>query len=267
MLLALELAFAAQPAAAQTPLPLANWQYSPGEALASLLQPPPRWRVTLGGGAMVQPNFPGAARYKATPSLIFDIRYRDLFFLSDGEGVGVNLLHGPGYRAGIAVSYDVGRDQDDDPHLHGLGNINPAPEPKLFAQYTILPVVLTADLRRGLGGHDGFIGDLGAYVPIPLATNVFLFVGPTVTIADGRYMQSYFGVTPAQSAASGLPRFSAGAGFKSTGLGATAVYLIGQHWLVLADGAYERLLGDAADSPVTQARSQFVFGINFGYRF
>jgi len=257
----------AAPAAAQTPLPLADWQYSTGEVLAPLAGPLPEWRITLGAGAMLRPDYEGARRYQGEPSFIADIRYRDLAFASDGEGIGVNLLHGPGYRAGIAISYDLGRDQHDDPHLKGLGNIGAAPEPKLFAQYFLLPFVLTADLRKGLGGHEGLIGDLGAYVPLPILKGGFLFLGPTVTFADSRYMRSYFGVDDAQAAASGLPRFSADGGLKSTGLGATAVYFLDKHWLLLGDAAYERLLGSAAASPITETRSQFTIDFNIAYKF
>ncbi|HLI10787.1 MAG TPA: MipA/OmpV family protein [Alphaproteobacteria bacterium] len=265
---ALSWAVLSAPAAAQTPLPLANWQYSAGEVLESLAGPLPDWRVTIGGGVLGQPSFEGSKRYIPEPSVIIDVRYRDLLFASDGEGVGANLLHGPGYRAGIAMSYDAGRDHHDDHHLRGLDNIDPAPEPKLFAQYFVKPVVLTLDLRKAIGGHDGIIGDVGAYVPVPVVKDkLILFVGPTLTMADGQYMQSYFGVTAAESAASGLRRFDAGGGLKSTGFGATGVYLLDKHWLIEGDAAYERLLADAAASPIIETKNQLVADINLGYRF
>ena len=45
----------APPAAAQTPSPLANWQYSAGEVLAKLGEAPlPEWRITLGATFGVQ---------------------------------------------------------------------------------------------------------------------------------------------------------------------------------------------------------------------
>jgi outer membrane scaffolding protein for murein synthesis (MipA/OmpV family) len=254
-------------AMAQTPLPLANWQYSTGEVLAPLGGPLPEWRATVGAGAMLQPNYEGAKRYKAEPSGIIDLRYRDTFFLSDGEGIGVNLLHGPGYRAGVAVSYDLGRDTHDDPRMRHLPNIGFAPEPKLFAQYFLVPVVLTVDLRKGIGGHNGLIGDVGAYVPLPLGDSAYLFLGPSVTMADSRYMDSYFGVSAASAAASGLRPFTAHGGIKNATLGATAVWLFGDHWLLIGQGAYERLLGDAAASPITESRTQFVVGLDVGYRF
>ena len=255
------------PAMAQTPLPLAEWQYSAGEVLSSYEKPVPDWRVTLGAGAFLQPKFEGAKRYDVEPSGVLDVRYRDIVFLSDGEGIGVNLLRGRGYRAGVALSYDLGRDSHDDPHLHNLPNVAPAPEPKLFAQYFLLPVVLTLDLRKAIGGENGLIGDLGAYVPLPVAKETYLFVGPSLTWASRRYMQSYFGVSEDASASSGLPAFSAHGGFKNATLGATLVRLFGEHWLLFGEAAYEHLLDAAADSPITETRSQFALGLNVAYRF
>src|ERR1700688_4506272 len=97
---------ATSPLAAQTPSPLANWQYSVGEVLVPLGGPVPDWRVTLGGGAEVEPIYEGSKRYQATPSVVLDVRYKDIAFLSDGEGLGVNLIRGQTYRAGVAVGYD-----------------------------------------------------------------------------------------------------------------------------------------------------------------
>ncbi len=179
---------AASPLAAQTPSPLANWQYSAGEVLVPLGGPVPDWRIILGGGAEMQPIYEGSQRYSALPSVVFDVRYKDIAFLSDGEGVGVNVLRGPTYRAGLAIAYDLGRNHHVQHRLAGLGNIDPAPEAKLFAEYFLPPFVYTFDLRKGIGGHDGVIGDIGLYVPVPAAKDFYVFTGPSVTFADGDYI-------------------------------------------------------------------------------
>lgn len=256
-------------AAAQTPSPLANWQYSAGEVLAKLDDRPlPEWRVILGASGSVAPKYEGADTYHVTPGGIVDIRYRDIAFFSVGEGLGVNLLRGDTYRAGIAMSYDLGRNDNDDARIRGLGDIDPAPEAKLFGQVFILPVVLTADIRRGIGGHDGWIGDLGIYVPYIDSSETFVvFAGPSITLADQDYMDSYFSVSPGQAANSRLPAFDADPGFKNANFGITAVYFFDDNWFLVADAAVEQLLGDAARSPVTQSRTQFTFDISIAYMF
>jgi len=257
-------------AGAQTPSPLAYWQYSVGALLSASEERPAGsdWDVTLGGGAMGVPKFPGGKHYEAQPSVIVDIRYRDIAFASDGEGIGVNLLHGKNYRAGVALGYDLGRDQHDDARLNGLGNIDAAPEGKLFAEYFLLPVVFSATLHQAIGGHNGLLGDIGAYIPLPLFDRkLIVFTGPTVTLADAEYMRSYFGVSARQAAATSFRQYTPHGGFKSTGWAATTIYLLDDHWLIESDLAFERLIGDAADSPIVQARSQFSVGLNLGYRF
>jgi outer membrane scaffolding protein for murein synthesis (MipA/OmpV family) len=253
---------------AQTPSPLASWQYSAGEVLVKLYDDPlPEWRVTLGLTGTVTPKYEGADSYHVMPGGIVDIRFRDIAFFSVGEGLGVNLLRGDTYRAGVAVSYDLGRNDNDDPRIRGLGDIDPAPEAKVFGQVFILPVVLSFDIRRGIGGHDGWIGDLSAYMPLSASEKFIAFAGPSVTLADQDYMDSYFSVSPGQAANSNLPAFKADPGFKNANFGITAIYFITDNWLIVADAAVERLLGDAAHSPVTQSRTQFTFDLSIAYTF
>ncbi|HWG80976.1 MAG TPA: MipA/OmpV family protein [Stellaceae bacterium] len=256
----------ARPALSQTPAPLANWQYSVGDLLEPLMGPQPTWRGYAGAGVAFQPVYEGSQRYHALPAPIVDIRYKDLAFLSVGEGVGVNLLRGSFYRAGVALTYDLGRDQHAATRLKGLGTIGVAPEAKLFADFAVLPFIFDIDLRRAIGGTDGYIGDIGMHVPIPLASNVFLFAGPSVTFASGRYMQSYFGVSSAQAVNSQFRPFDAYGGVKRAGFGLTAVYQIDQ-WLLVSDGAAQRLLGAAARSPIVESKAEFSIDLNAVYKF
>jgi outer membrane scaffolding protein for murein synthesis (MipA/OmpV family) len=257
----------ATPSHAQTPSPLTNWQYSVGEVLVKLGGPLPDWRITLGAGAQTEPIYEGSKRYNAQPSIVFDLRYKDIAFLSDGEGVGINLLRGQTYRAGVALGYDLGRDHHVHHRLTGLGNVADAPEAKLFAEYFLLPFVYRIDIRRGIGGHNGIIGDLGAYVPLPVARDAYVFTGPSVTFADDDYMQAYFGVTPAQAARSQFHTFTAHGGLDRAGWGITALYKWSEHWWIEAEGAWEYMLGDAGRSPIVEDRSQFTADINLLYRF
>jgi outer membrane scaffolding protein for murein synthesis (MipA/OmpV family) len=258
---------AAVPAAAQTPSPLANWQYSVGEVLVKLGGPLPDWRVTTGIGAEMEPIYEGSKRYTATPSAVIDVRYKDIAFLSDGEGLGVNLLRGQTYRAGVAIDYDLGRDHHLQHRLTGTGNVGVAPEAKLFAEYFLLPFVYRVDIRRGLGGHDGFIGDVGMYVPLPVAKDTYVFTGPSVTFADDRYMQAYFGISPAQASRSQFSAFNAHAGLDRAGWGVTGVYMYSKHLWFQAQGAWEYMLGDAGRSPIVEEKSQFSLGVNVLYHF
>jgi outer membrane scaffolding protein for murein synthesis (MipA/OmpV family) len=258
---------------AQTPSPLAEWQYSSGILLEQMFEPKlPTWRIRLGPSASLQPRYDGSDRYHAVAGPTVDIRYRDRFFLSTGEGIGMNVLTGPNWRVGFAAAYDLGRRAADDlGHLSGMGNINPAPSLRLIGQYAIsksFPLVLSADLRRNFGGDNGWIGDLGAYMPMPGSSETFAwFAGPTMTIADSRYMNSWFGVNAQQAAQSGYRQYHASAGIRSVGFGVSANLTVKRHWILSADGAIQQLVGSAAHSPITQTRASGSFDVSVIYEF
>lgn len=253
---------------AQTPSPLPEWSYSAGVLLQTHLSPSiPKWSVFGGLSVAYSPRYDGADEHRVLGGPTVQIRYRDIAFASTGEGIGVNLLRGKNYRAGAAITYDFGRRAVDSDDTQGLGNVNIAPEVKLFGEYLFFPVVLRADVRRALGGHNGWVADVSAYMPVYGKEKFFVFVGPSVTLADDEYMSRYFGVTPTQSAASGYSTYSAGAGLKSVSAGGSATWLITDHWLINVLAGSQRLLGDAADSPLALDRIQYATTMTVGYQF
>jgi outer membrane scaffolding protein for murein synthesis (MipA/OmpV family) len=259
-------------AACQTPSPLQEWQYPGGIILYQMFQPDtPEWSTVLGGAEVVKPLYDGARPYRAETGPVINIQYQDLAFASIGEGIGVNVLHGDNYRAGIAIGYDLGRHVGYyASHLQGLGDIDPAPVTKLYGSYVIsrqLPLVLRADVRQFVGGADGMIGDLEAFMPLPGSSKVFaMLAGPSFTFADHLYMQKEFGVTARQAADSGYPIYAAHGGADAIGLGFSATRFLDDHWLINADLAVKHLLGSASDSPITQKTVQGVFALSVAYR-
>ena len=267
-------AFAAAPdVRAQTPSPLGEWQYSAGIPLQKLYQTQiPDWQARLGVGMTFAPRYDGSDRNRVLAGPSVDLRYKDLAFVSTGEGIGVNVLRGPNWRMSVAAVYDLGRRGHDDPsRLNGLGNINPAPAMKIAADYVVsrdFPLVFRAAVTRSFGGSNGWIADLGAYMPLPGSSEKFYwFAGPSVSFADSTYMNSWFGVNAQQAAASRYRQYGASAGLKSAGFGITMIYFVNKHWFVSADGALKRLLGSAARSPITQTKTGGVCDVSINYQF
>ncbi|WP_049974102.1 MipA/OmpV family protein [Azospirillum sp. B4] len=255
-------------AQAQTPSPLSEWQYSAGVILRSKFENPlPTWDVSVGAAGTFQPRYPGASQYRVQPGMNLDVRYEDIAFFSMGEGLGVNVLRGENFRAGVALGYDIGRDQDDSDHLKGMGDIAPAAEGKIFAEYTVFPVVVRLAGRRGFGGNTGWVGDLSAYLPVYGNEHFFAFAGATATYSDANYVRRYFGVSPEQAARSGYTAFKPGSGFSGAGFGASAVWFLTDHWFFTADGAVQRLLGDITNSPITRSNVQMTMNLSVAYRF
>ena len=264
----------ASAAQAQTPSPLPEWEYSAGIPLRQYFEPnPPKWDVTVGMSAQLQPKYDGSQQYHVLPGPTIDVRYYDLAFLSTGEGLGINIFHGKRYRVGAALTYDLGRTDlygFEPPGLNRLravGGVPPGPEIKLFGEYVLFPVVLRLDVRRALGGYNGWVGDFSAYMPVVGSRKFFVFVGPSLTFVDGNYMQNYFCITEAQAQQSGLPAFRAVGGLKQVSLGSSATWFFSGHWFANSVLAVDRLLNDAARSPTTEQKTQYAFGLTVGYEF
>lgn len=255
-------------ARAQTPSPMAEWQYSAGAPLRSMYEDEiPEWEIQVGVAGNVQPLYPGAGKYRLEPGPDIDVHYKDLAFLSTGEGLGVNLLQDKTYRVGVAIGVDTGREADSATRLRGTGDIGYAPVPKLFAEYVIFPVVLRADIRRALGGVDGWAGDLSAYMPVYGTKRFFVFAGPTVSFVDDTWNRHEFGISATQHLRSGLPRYDATGGLQSAGAGSSLAWLITDHWLIEGGVTATRLLDSAAHSPLVQARMQYDANFTIGYTF
>lgn len=248
----LALAVVAGTASAQTST-FADWQNSAGIVMRPLGGPVPDWQVTVGMGAAGLPAYEGSNEERLSPAPTVDVRYKDLAYLSIGEGVGVNILRGTNYRAGVGLTYDMGREHNAATRLAGTGNIDPAPVFKAFAQYAFVPVVLSIDIKQALTSYQGLTGDISVYMPLVANEKFQVFAGPELTFADSRYMQAYFGINPGNTdAQSHFRNYSANGGLKDAKLGVAGLYHFTDHWFIDADVGVERLLGSAVNSPITQ---------------
>jgi outer membrane scaffolding protein for murein synthesis (MipA/OmpV family) len=258
---------------AQTPSPLQEWQYSGGVILARLFEPDlPRFRTVLGLASEVQPVYDGSRAYRVQGGPVINIQYRDIAFVSTGDGIGYNFLRGDHYRVGAALAYDMGRKvKDDYSNLHGMGNIDAAPVAKVFASWVLskkFPMILRVDARQFIGGVDGSVGDAGVYIPLPGSSKTFvMFVGPSITVATHHYLQNLYGVTPQQSLASGHPVYEvANAGTSAAGVGFSATKFVTEHWLINLDTAINQIRGDASRSPLVERRTQRVLALSVDYQ-
>src|SRR3984957_19147445 len=95
---------------AQTPSPLQEWQYSGGVILARLFEPDlPRFRTITGLASELQPAYDGSRAYRVEGGPVINIYYRDVAFISLGDGIGYNFLRGDHFQVGVSLTYDLGR--------------------------------------------------------------------------------------------------------------------------------------------------------------
>lgn len=242
------------------------------------------WGVTTGGGVLVSPTYEGddESRVSVLPNI--QVTYGDRLFASVQEGVGYRVINDPGFKAGPIVRLRFSRDEDGDQafavngedttDLRGLGDVGTSLEFGGFVETAVGPVTLSAEARQAANGHEGFVADFG----VKWSGRAFLFgppviwsVGPRAKLVDDSFNSAYFGVTPAQSIASGLPIFDASGGLHSYGVGATAIIPLTQDntWTAVIVAGFDRLSEDAADSPLVRlrgSRDQASIGVFLSYK-
>lgn len=244
---------------------------------------PEGWNFSIGLGAIATPNYLGDDAYSL--SVVPDLRvaWADRFFASVGQGVGYNVINANGWRAGPILKYDFGRDEDgsspfslsggDTNDLRGLGDVDGTFELGGFVEYTYANVAGKLELRQGIGGHEGLIGDAELKYKRAFKlgqSRAIVTFGPELTFGNSNYMSTYFDVNAAQAAASGLTAFDADGGLLSYGIGGSLTYLVTPRVAVTWFAGYDRLTGDAADSSLVKERgsaNQFGGGLFVSYTF
>jgi outer membrane scaffolding protein for murein synthesis (MipA/OmpV family) len=262
-----------QAANAQTPSPLQEWQYSGGIILARLFEPElPRFRTIVGLASAVQPVYEGSRAYRVQGGPVIDVHYRDIAYISTGEGIGYNFLRGDHYQVGVGMAYDLGRKEKDDlDNLRGIGNIGAAPVAKVYASVVLskkFPIILRVAARQFIGGAGGAVGDAAVYLPLPGSSKTFfMFAGPSITLATRDYLQHVYGVTPQQSLASGHPQYAiTRAATDSAGVGFSASKFITAHWIFNVDAAISQIRGTASRSPLVERRTQRSLAVSINYQ-
>lgn len=228
------------------------------------------WNIGIGIGAISAPEYLGAEDYQIRVLPAVDIAYRNQVFFNFYEGLSAYLYNRGDFRLKAGIAYQPGRYESSDESLQGIGDIDDAAVYNLGAEYQLGLYTAFVSLRQHDGGTDGrqLQAGIQAFYALreELSSPRFLF-NFTVNYSDEEFMQGYFGVDAEQSAASGLPVYSAAAGIASVRAGVTGFYPLTRRWRITGIMQYRKLVGDAADSPLVLDDDQLFGGIFLGYRF
>jgi MipA family protein len=231
------------------------------------------WNVMVGVGGAYNPDFEGAKRSMLSPVPIFSIRRAGSAdqFRGPRDSASIAVIDFGDLRAGPAAKLVSSRKASSYSELNGLGDVKTTVELGGFVEYYPVDWFRTrGELRQGLGGHHGVVADLSADVIVPVIERLTISAGPRFTWESTSATSPYFGIDTVQAMATGLPVFNAKGGAHSAGVGAQVSYRINPQWEVHAYVEYERLLGDAAKSPLVTVRgspNQTTFGIGASYAF
>ncbi len=234
--------------------------------------------ISLGAGGFVTvgPVYEGSEE--------FEVRGFPIIFPTFGDGSGesrlnfrglddirFSALRYNGLQAGPLLGYRFGRDAGDAVELGGLGSIGSGIVVGGFAQYDFGGAFVDVAFSKQVSGQSdsGFLAKVGAGYDFDITDRLSSRIYAAGTYASEDYMDQYFSVTAAQSAASvaGYPVFNASAGFKNVGINGSLKFAATENLSLRARVGYSRIVGDAADSPISVSDDQFSGGLGLIYRF
>lgn len=226
------------------------------------------WNYEVGAMAMFGPAYEGSDKYKVRALPTIAANYEDgLFFANIFDGIGSYLVRGEDYRLGASVGMAFGRDEKDDrKNLRGMGDIDMSPTANLLGEYNIGPVTLSGKLRKGDDEY-GMTAEADIGTMFPVSDDLMLMAKAGAIWADEDHMNSYFGVSSAQSVRSGYGRYQAGSGIKSVGIDMGAFYALTGDIDAMLMVSADQLVGDAADSPLTRSDFQPSVFMGMSYKF
>lgn len=234
----------------------------------------PNWDLQIGAGIAYMPDYSGARASSPRLRTWADGSYRtpDLGTFAIDSG---SLTIDPAFRwdfvdkrdlgLGVLLGYRSGR-SDSSPRfasansgsarLAGLPSIRGSIDAGVEGHVAIFSVPLFAQVRSATSGSQGMRLNVGAYLPQSLGSAFELALLPTVTWVDSREMRAFYGVSAQHAAKTGFAAYNPRGAWENAALEVVGDWQIGIGWHFIASAAYQRLLGNAAASPLVQTRSQ-----------
>ena len=252
---------------------------------------PYRDTVTVGVGVAALPDYEGSNDYRITPAPAAIGTIKGYGFVLAGNQLSVDLVkNAPGpvwdVQAGPIAQLNFNRStlgSIDDRRVRALGKLGVAVElggyvglgktGVLTSPYNTLSV--TFGYRHDVSGvHDSGIWSPAITYFTPLSRKAAIGMFASADIVERGYAQTYYSVSTAQSATSGLLVYTARGGLKNWTLGAVGSYSLTGDLLhgvkLVAGGTYGRMAGSIARSPlvaVAGSRDQWLGTLGLGYTF
>lgn len=218
---------------------------------------PDGWEASLGAGVVWTPRSLGSKKMRTLAVPSFDLRYKDWFFASPIEGVGLQTTVG-----GVVLAAAVGADLNSrDPAAGGryanLSSISIAPALRLKAvyEYGDFSTEALISSRIARSGRNGTTLALEEGYELYAAARTLVTVGLSARFMDGTFARNLVSVSATDAASSGLPVYRAKSGLLDAGLFAQVVYPIDDHWTVFSKIGINTLEGDARKSPLAERRT------------
>jgi outer membrane protein len=230
------------------------------------------WIVTVGGDAQAAVPYEGAGYNIFVPIPSIEARRPDRPdrppFADDDPGFSVIST---GWLS-VGPSVSLRGERDDEGERAGLRDVPLAVEPGLFI--VLWPadwLRLRATERRGVRGDHGWTGDASLDL-VADRGRWTATIGPRTGWGDQNYMETYFGVTPGEAAASPTIHtpYAPSGGLRYVGVYGQVGYRFNASWEAWANTSFHRLASGPADSPIVRqigSRDDISGGLTVMYSF
>jgi outer membrane protein len=244
--------------------------------------------LMVGVGGLYGPSYDGSDDYVIDPVPVVQGRLLGIGINARPSGLSLDVINDPGRTVSFSLGPSARLRSNrvvhiKDPVVESLGKLKRALEVGASAGVSFNQLLnpydslsLGAEARWDINGaHGGMaLGPTLSY-QTPVSRGIAVMVQTDAEWADDDFMDYYFSVTPAGSAVSGLPAFQAKGGWRkvrgSAILGFDLDGNLANGGLIAGlFGSYERLLGDAAASPIVSirgSRDQWLGGLGLGFVF
>ena len=257
----------------------ACWLASLG-TLAAAQEAAPKFEGAAGLILQYKPAFSGSSDFKLKPQLAGFLRYGRFTITGAGgfttkrqdevdRGVDAELVRRDSVRVNLSLRFDGGRKESDSSQLAGMGDIRPTVRGQVTLRWKPVPewelsAGTSVDVLIRVGGY---LLSAGAARTFVIDGRQRVILGAGVSGAGDRYLQAWYGVTPEQSAASGYAVYTPREGLRDMAASATYRIEINPQWAAFAGGSASRLLGPAAESPLTRQRNGWALNAGIARRF
>jgi outer membrane protein len=230
------------------------------------------WGFGLGLGVEYESAYEGSDEFGFEVEPAGAVQWRrgnDVFYWA-GEALGWRGLRADAWLLEAVVAFDEGREEgdSDDGRLDGLGDGDEEAELVLQARRAF-----DADWRywligRAVTGESGNLGLFGlGYRFGDRNDGTGSEINVVGVFHDSDRANRDFGITAAQSAASGLNETRLSGGFRSFGVNYNYRHYISDKWQVFGEALYERYGSDVQDSPIARSNYEAEVSVGFIYVF
>lgn len=228
------------------------------------------WTIELGVGGEWEPTFAGSEDRQFELDPYISVAYRDGETIWYTSIFDYGLYHSLNQRwlAGASIGLELGREEDDDEALIGLGNIDDTWELRFDLAYRVTEDLMLAGRAMTAGAEKDNVYFIAALYDVPLESDKFeLSLRSDISWGSKKHLQTEFGVTPVQSANSGYSVYQPDAGLKSIGAAVAGKYLFNKHWFSYAELSYEKYGNSEKDSPYVENTYDVEAEFGLAYRF